>query len=108
MLSWRFLGPLFGSPGLSWPLLGLSWAALGLSWVALGLSWVALGLSWVLEITPLVLLTKWVFTSAKRYFVQIADANPHRVLKTSFPGAARPDMRLSKSDVGLLVVISAR
>ena len=64
--------------------------------------------SWVLEITPLVLLTKWVFTSAKRYFVQIADANPHRVLKTSYPCAARPDMRLSKSDDGFLVVVCAR
>ncbi len=64
--------------------------------------------SGVLEITPLVLLTKWVFTSAKRYFVQIAHDNPHRVLKTSFPCAAKPDMRLSKSSDGLLVVVCAR
>ena len=49
-----------------------------------------LAFSLVLEKAASVLITKWVFTSAKRHFVQRADANPHSVLKMSFPPQQGP------------------
>ena len=44
--SWRHLGVIMASFGLSWPILASSWRHFGLSWLILASSWCHLGSFW--------------------------------------------------------------